>query len=164
MGTLNFWKAQTTNNDICRMRRYSRNIFQWNKNKTESTKTTQGRPLLLSVTQERPMSGDECTLFTFSWAHVKGWVYTIHIFLLSVLNKTRRGGHTLQEIFHNFWKEGKEKSSYQKDLQIQNVTGLQHISFYGLVQQPKVWLLQNIILINTVGFWILDTQLQESIW
>ena len=35
-----FEKYQTINYDVCRMRRYRPNIFQWNKNDTKSTKTT----------------------------------------------------------------------------------------------------------------------------
>ena len=46
-------KYERTNYDVCRMGRYIRNIFQWNKNKTKSTKMTQWILLLTQNPQTK---------------------------------------------------------------------------------------------------------------
>ena len=45
-GPLNFEKYESIISDVSGIRRYSRNILQWNKIKTNSTKMTQWRLLM----------------------------------------------------------------------------------------------------------------------
>ena len=48
-----FEKYETINYDVCRMRRYSRNIFQLNKNDMKSMKTSIGDYFILESSQNR---------------------------------------------------------------------------------------------------------------
>ena len=113
-------KYKRTNYDLCRMGRYTWNIFQWNKNKTKSKKMMQWRLLLmysnyLNTGQYGCLVTDfNCTELCLNITHLSLNIQIplfAHDLNATLMSKNQEPYSQISlQIWHNFWKLSLMKS------------------------------------------------------